>query len=652
MADLPEASVQIDDEAGAPAGGTDVLTVIACVEENDDITPRVFSSTKALLETHGYTPGVDYCALHFDETGKPVIFVGLPKATAGTIGRVNQSGNTGSSVVSAAAGSNGVLDEVDLIVTAANSGTVGTDQMLLDLSLDGGKTTKRVRLGTATSYTVPYVGLVVNFTVGTLVAGDVVLTCSTKAPRWDQAGLAAARTALAGQLMPSRSWLVVGDLEEEDDASDVVTEANGYATANDRFTQARAQVRDRLPLAALSKTSVRMSAANVTFAEVGATGDTITRATGSFVTDGFVAGMAINVSGSASNNFTNAKITNVTATVLTLDTQDLVAEGPVAGVTITGSFGLTFAEVGATGDTITRSGGNWLDDGFAAGDRITVAGTASNNFSNALVTTVTATVLTLDTQDLTAEFIGAAAATITAGQTKAQWVSDINAEFADIDGERRIDLGGGRGFKLSQITGWRLRRPVQWAASLREYQHDVQIPVWRKSDGPLSGWSLEDDDGNLVEFDERVDGGLLAARFTCFRTWSNGPSGAFIALSLTRATEGSLLSRTHNMAVANIACNVCQAETENAIGMVLELNTDGTGTEASLTLLEERVNSALAIALLQRKSEGPRASDAKWKASRTDVLNIPDAELTGTLDLRLNGTLEKITTRVRVQTAG
>src|SRR6185369_1317986 len=88
----------------------------------------------------------------------------------------------------------------------------------------------------------------------------------------------------------------------------------------------------------------------------------------------------------------SGKITGVTDLVLTLDTTDLAAEGPVAGVTIVGSPTITFAEVGATGDTITRSRGSFLDDGFAADDRITVAGSVSNNFSNARITAVTATV--------------------------------------------------------------------------------------------------------------------------------------------------------------------------------------------------------------------------------------------------------------------
>jgi hypothetical protein len=485
MAELPEAKIIIDDQAGAWGTGTDVLTVIGCVEMGDDIVPRIFTSTKALLAKHGYSAAVDYCAMHFEETKKPVLFVPLPIATAGTLGTLDVAGNTGTSTITAGVGPSGALDEVQAQVTVVQGGTIGTDPIVLDISVDGGREVRRVRLGLASSYTAPYLDLTVNFGAGTLITGDVCLRLKTTPPMWDQAGLQAARLALAGQGKRSRSWLIIGDLTASDEASDVVTEINAYATQHDRCSTARVQVWDRA-----------------------------------------------------------------------------------------------------------------------------------------------------------------------SAETDADWISGIDAEFDGISSERRIDLGAGRGRKMSPITGWRLRRPVAWAASIREYQHDVQIPTYRKADGPCSGWTLEDEDGATVEHDDRLDGGLLMARFTCFRSFANGPAGAFIALSLTRADEGSLLSRTHNMAVANLACNVCQAETENAIGQVLELNSDGTGTEASLAIIEARVNSALAISLLQRRAEGPRATAATWEASRADVLNVPGAELNGVLDLRLNGTLEKITTRVRVLTAG
>jgi hypothetical protein len=100
--------------------------------------------------------------------------------------------------------------------------------------------------------------------------------------------------------------------------------------------------------------------------------------------------------------------------------------------------------------------------------------------------------------------------------------------------------------------------------------------------------------------------------------------------------------------VANVACSVVQAETENAIGTVLQLKEDGTGTDASLGKLEGRVNSALQRSLLQDTGEGPRASSAVWRASRVDDLSVVPATLSGVLDLKINGTLEQIITTVKV----
>ncbi len=650
MAELPSASVTINDVAGAFGGGTVYIVVMACAQANADITPRVFTSTKALISQHRYSSGVDYCALHFEKTKKPVIFVGLPVTTAGTIAQQDSSAVTGTAEVSVAAAADGVFEECDGVVTVVDGGTVGTNQITFDLSLDRNRTKKRIRLGTATSYTIPYVGIVVSFdTGGTLVAGDV-FSFRTTAPMWSGANLTLARQALAAQQKLSRSWLVDGDLPNSTFAGYVTTEANAYETANDRFIYARAQVKDKAR-AKMARYLKRMTgSATLTFAEVGATGDTITRSTGSWITDGFAVGDIITVAGSVSNNVTGP-IASLSATVITLDTTDLVAEATVAGCSVVGSAGLTFAEVGSTGDTVTRSAGSWISDGFAVGDTVAITGTASNNVTGAIAA-LSATVLTFGDTDLVAESIRSDQVTLEISQTMADYVSDMDAAFATVDGQKRIDLGLGRARKTSPITGYAFRRPAAWAASIREYEHDLQIPCWRKSDGPLDGWDLEDTDGTVVEYDERTDGGALAARFTCFRTYSNGPNGTFIALSLTRATEASLLSRTHNMAVANLCCAVTHAETENAIGQVLVLNDDGTGTDASLGLIEERVNTALQINLLQQKSEGQRASSAKWSASRTDILNIPGAELTGVVDLRINGTLEKITTTVRIQTAG
>ncbi len=646
MATLPSASVSVSSEAGALAGGTGYCVVMGAVGTNDDITPRVYSSAPALLSQHGYSPAVAYAADHIQSTKKPVIFVGLPAETAGALGQEDASGWTGSSVPSVAAGPTGYLEEVDAILTVLNDGDIGTTGIKMTFSADGGVTEKPINLGEATTYTVDYLGIVISFANGDVNAGDVY-TFKTTAPLWGTDGIADARLALASQQKLSRSWYVAGDCPSATEASAVVSAVNAYASSNDRFTYARVNCRDNLPLASMSRATVRMSGTpTITFLEAGGS-DTVTRGVGSFIDDGFAVGMVVTISGAVAttgiNNVTGP-LAAVTDTVLTFDsTTDVINEGPISTVHILASHGLVFA---ASGDTITRSGGSWLDDGFAVGDNVTVDGSVANDGTR-IITVLSATVMTF-ASGLADETIGSREVSITKGETMAAWVAEMDSEFTGIDGEKRIDIGLGRGRKQCAISRWSFRRPASWHASIREYQHDLHIPCWRKQDGPLSGVSLDDADGNVVEYDERTDGGALAGRFTCLRTYGNGPNGTFVALSLTRDTEGSLLSRTHNMAVANLGCTVVQAQTENIIGAVLQLNDNGTATTASLSVIESAINTALEIALLQNGPEGPRASKAVWKASSDDVLNVVGATLTGVLDLHLQGTVEHIETTVKV----
>lgn len=655
MATNPRATTQVSETAGALAGGLDTVCVIAPCAVNADVTPRQFGSAAAVYAQHGYSDGVGYAALHALKTRKPFIFVGIPIATAGVVGREDVSGNTGTSATTVTPGPGGVLGEHDGVWVVEKGGTIGTDQIKLKFSGDGGVTFKNVRLGTGNSYADPYLGITTSFGAGTLVTGDTIHTWHGSAPRGDAAGWQAAREALAAQQRGFRSILLIGDLQNSTEADAFLDQIEAYETANQRFIYGRAGLVDRLPLALLSHTSVSriLGSTALTFAEVGATGDTITRNAGSWIADGFSNGDWIRVTGSVSNNV-SGRVVTVTALVLTLDTTDLVAEGPISSnvVSITSEPTITFAEVGATGDTITRSRGSWLDDGFRAGDLITVSGTASNNFANALVTGVTASVLTLDTQDLVAEEIGADDIVVTAGQTKAAWMAALDAAFASIDDRFRGSFSAGRGRESCPFTGWKLRRPPAWAASLREYQHDLHVATWRKEDG-ATGFDLFDTDQVLVEWDDRVDGDAgTAARFTTFRTWANGPRGAFIAQDLTRASDGTLLSHTHNVAVVNLACTTVQLATENVIGRSLVLNDDGTATTDSLKTIESEVNAALELALLQNRGEGPRASKAVWTASTDDILNVAEALLTGVLDLNLNGTIHSVTTQVRVRSGG
>ncbi len=659
MATTPRAQTSVQDTATAKAAGQSLICILAPVPTSADIVPRQFGSAAAAYAQHGYNEGVEYTAVHVAQTGLPVLFVGLPIATPGAVGRTNPAGNTGSSVVSVAAGGSGVLGEHEGRLKVVAGGTIGTSQIVLDLSLDDGRTYSRVRLGTASSYVIPYVGVTISFAAGTLVAGDTALTWFGSGPRAASADITTARTNLASMLKFFRSMILLGDLQNSTEALAYNTELDAYASSNDRFIFGRASVKDRAPLARMSQLQVRMTGSpTLSFAEVGATADTITRSTGSWITDGFAVGDLITVTGAVNsgNNETAAKIVTLSATVITLDTEDLDVEVGTANCTVTGTPSLTFAEVGAGSDTLTRSRGSWLDDGFRVGDLVSITGTVSNNIVGAAVTVVTATVLTFGpavADDLAAEVIKSYGVSVTAGQTKAAWAAATDAAFAAVDAKKRVDLSMGRARILSPFSGYWFRRPAAWDASVREYQHDLHIPTWRKADGPVLG-DLFDTAGTLAEYDDRVDGGAAsAARFTSYRTWANGPAGAFISQSLTREVDASLLSQTHNVAVTNVACTVVQLNAELAIGQSLVLNENGTAIEDSLTTIEERVNSALAFELLtDKRGEGQRASLARWSASRDDILNVPNATLTGVCRLNLNGTIHDVITQVRVLSGG
>ena len=490
MPTRPQASLSIATTGGAYAGGDGYAVIMACVGKNADGVPRVFTGDTALLDQHDYSPGVDLAAHLLKKTKCPIVFVPLPIVTAGAV-RMQRSTGTGTSIISLSAGTYGYLEEVDATLTVTTGGTIGTDPgPIFSLSLDGGRTTKTVRLKSASSYTIPYVGIVLNFGAGTMVVGDTFSFRMT-APKWDNAGLTAARTALAAQQKASRSWNIVGDLANSTEAGYVTTIANAYETSNKRFVYARTNVRDGGTPSMLAKSSgvkriAKITAAEtVTFAEVGATGDTATRSVGSWITDGIQVGDYVTFAGTSLNNVSGT-VVGVSATVLTMNTTDFAAEVVAAGLcSVVASNGVIFAEVGATGDTITRVSGSWVTEGFAAGDVVTIANSASNNITTDALASVSATVLTLASSDLAAEEIGLHSITITKVLSKAADVSLADAAFASVDAQKRIDLGYGRARVLSPITGWEFRRPFAWGAAIREYQHAIHIASWQNDLGPL-----------------------------------------------------------------------------------------------------------------------------------------------------------------------
>lgn len=646
MGNAARATTTVKTIAKASAKGLDLICLLVPAVLNADGQARLFGSAQAIIDFHGYNEGAEYAALHIDQTEKSVMVVALPITVPGVISRENVSGNTGSATSTITAAGTGIPGEHHGILTVIKGGTVGTDQIILGLSLDDGYLTKTIRFGTGNSYTEPNYAFTIALGAGTLNAGETIHTWHGSGPRADATGLAAGFAALGQGQTGFRSALLLGDLQVAADATAFLNQLNSYATAHERFVYGRASVLDRLPKANSSKVLARMTGAPaLTFAEVGGTGDTITRATGSWLADGFVAGDWIAITGTASNNVAGI-CTAVSALVITLGATDLTPE-TTSAATVTAAPALAFA---VSGHTITRSRGSWLDDGFRIGDVPTITGSVSNNTTLGAATNVTALVMTFGA-GVVDESASSFTVSVTTGQTKAAWMAAIDAQFSSIDAAYRIDLSAGRGRVQSPYSLWSLRRPAAWFASIREYQHDLHIPTWRKSDGPC-GANLFDQNKKLVEYDDRpgVDGDAgSVARFTTLRTYGND-TGAFISQSLTRDNADSLLSQTHNVSVVNLAQTVTQSQTETSgIGRVSQLNPDGTMTSDALSAIAGEVNEALSQALqINAKNEGPRCSFVKYTPSADDLFNVPNAVLTGVTSIELDGTVHDINTIVSV----
>ena len=88
-----------------------------------------------------------------------------------------------------------------------------------------------------------------------------------------------------------------------------------------------------------------------------------------------------------------------------------------------GTLSLTYSN---TADTITRASGSFLTNGFATGDTIVVTGTVSNN-GKYVLTNVTALVLTLEADDITAnETVSSSVRQVNGGKVFRIWTNRVN----------------------------------------------------------------------------------------------------------------------------------------------------------------------------------------------------------------------------------
>lgn len=143
----------------------------------------------------------------------------------------------------------------------------------------------------------------------------------------------------------------------------------------------------------------RSTSSTVRFAATAA--NTYTRTSGSFVTDGFLIGDVVTVTGFlTSTNNGEANVLGVTATTLTVDSATVLEAGTTGSTTLA-----------ANGNGYSRTAGSFIADGFQVGHAVTVAGfaTAANNGS-ATITFVDPDGLNISVSKTPAPVVEAAAA--------------------------------------------------------------------------------------------------------------------------------------------------------------------------------------------------------------------------------------------------
>lgn len=231
---LPQQNVQV--VIGCAIGGTDYVPVAST-------NPTTIQTTflgGPLCEAAGLV-----CA-----NGGTVIAVKVPVVTLGTATAVvaTTPGSSTSVVTVTLDGTNGAYDDFYVKTKVVTSGTIGTAGIQLQISLDAGRTFGPVlNLGAAVTLAIPNTGITLNFAAGTLVAGDY-FKFSTTAPKWNDAGISAAISALAASQYGIAGWgsLHIVGVSSSASVANFQTYLEALTTGSFIFTRAIVAARDAL----------------------------------------------------------------------------------------------------------------------------------------------------------------------------------------------------------------------------------------------------------------------------------------------------------------------------------------------------------------------------------------------------------------------
>ena len=193
---------QLDGALGIlPPSAGKMLAIVGAASAGPIATPAAFARATDVQTNFGGGDAVEAACYAIERYGKPVIFVRATSSVPGTLGAVDVTGVTGTSVVSAD-GASAPTDYLDAKVRIVNGGTRGVAGITYQESLDGGYSYSPVKaLGVATTITIPNSGIIFALAAGTLVAGDA-WSARAVGPAPDAAALTVALTALQSSNLP------------------------------------------------------------------------------------------------------------------------------------------------------------------------------------------------------------------------------------------------------------------------------------------------------------------------------------------------------------------------------------------------------------------------------------------------------------------
>jgi len=190
------------------------------------------------------------------------------------------------------------------------------------------------------------------------------------------------------------------------------------------------------------------------------------------------------------------------------------------------------------------------------------------------------------------------------GQTEAQWITAIEADYAAVSAKRLLAAAGyynmSSAYPNSAAGAPRYRRSLAWAQACRQVAIPFQRHSGRVRDGALSNIvvdAVNDPIDGFVYHDERINPGLDiltggAGRFCSARTRVGLP-GFYIVNPLLLSPLGSDFTIWPLGAVMDVACGIVHQVGQKFINADVRLNQTGTLFETEAKTIEQAILSAL-----------------------------------------------------------